>query len=460
MPSLARRFPFLLLDYAVFLAILAGGLGPGVLAVAVSVVFVSRSLVLWPPAGDAPAWLAFAIFVLAGLLTSVIGDRLLRSSRRPRQAHPATPPADAHGDTVQRALAASEARFRAAQNASLQPFTILEATRDAAGAIVDFTWVYANHAATHALGRRPGELEGRRLLHVLPEHGADLFTLYCRVVEHRTPEDKTVEYVADGISRWFRMLAVPLEDGVAAAFLDVTAEKRLGEELAARDAYKDHFLAVLAHELRQPLQAITIAARGLDDPSGDRAQVSRVLQRQVHQLSRLVSDLNDLTRIKQGRVHFEQQTFDVRDVIDAVADAFRAVLAQQEVRLIVRIPDEALPVAGDVARMQQALANLLQNAAHATPSGGTVEIAAHRRGSDIVICVRDDGAGIEPALLPRIFSLFVLKEGHDSARLGVGLALVHSIVARHHGTVEVRSEGPGRGTEFEITLRAAPVAAT
>ena len=456
MPPFARRFPFLLLNFAVFLATLAGGFGPGLLSLGLSLPFASWALVDRNASLplDALAWQALAIFVLGGALTSAIGGRLARAVRRAEYAHRALQQEKSRSEAAQRALASSEARFRAAQDASLQPFTILHATRDAAGAIADFTWVYANDAAAHALRREPADLVGNQLLAVLPAHEADLFPLYCRVVESGRPEDRTIHYEADGISCWFRTLAVPLEDGVAVAFLDVTAERRLGEELATRDAYKDHFLAVLAHELRQPLQAITVAARGLQDPSGDRTQVSRVLQRQVQQLSALVNDLNDLTRIKQGRVHFEQRPFDIRDAIDAVAEAFRAVLAQQEVRLIVRIPDQPLLVVGDVSRMQQALANLLQNAGRATPAGGTVWIEACRRGGHVAVCVRDDGAGIEPSLLPKIFSLLVQGRGAGSARLGLGLALVHSIVKRHGGTLQVKSEGAGRGAEFEVLLRA------
>ena len=222
--------------------------------------------------------------------------------------------------------------------------------------------------------------------------------------------------------------------------------------LASRDVSKDHFLSVLAHELRQPLQAITMAARALREPGSDTVQVSGVLDRQIHQLTRLVNDLNDLTRIKEGRVHFEHHAFDVREAVEAAAEAHRDVLAERQVAFAVRVPTAPLRVLGDQARLQQVFSNLLHNAAQATPAGGTVNLEACQDAQQAVIHVRDTGAGIAPDLLPEIFSLFVQDGPAGSAHTGVGLALVQSIVTRHGGTVRVKSNGPGCGAEFEVRL--------
>ena len=222
--------------------------------------------------------------------------------------------------------------------------------------------------------------------------------------------------------------------------------------LASRDVYKDRFLAVLAHELRQPLQAIGMASRALREPATNAVQISGLIDRQVQQLTRLVSDLNDLTRIKEGRVHFEQESFDVRDALDAAAESHREMLAERQVRFVVNVADVPLPVLGDPARLQQVFSNLLRNAAQATPAGGTVDVRAERDAREAVIRVRDTGIGIGSDRLPEMFSLFVQDGPADSAHLGVGLALVQSIVTRHGGRVQARSDGPGQGAEFEVRL--------
>ena len=237
-------------------------------------------------------------------------------------------------------------------------------------------------------------------------------------------------------------------DAQAARLALVESEARL----ASRDVSKDHFLAVLAHELRQPLQAIGMAATALRTPEGDPALISGVIDRQVQQLTRLVSDLNDLTRIKEGRVLFEQRAFDIRDALEAAAEAHRGVLAQRQVQFAVHVADAPLPVLGDQARLQQVFSNLLHNATHATPPGGTVDVVASRDAHHAVIRVRDTGTGIAPELLPEIFSLFVKDGPGGSAHAGIGLALVQSIVTRHGGSVQVRSEGIGLGAEFEVRL--------
>ncbi|WP_162271418.1 sensor histidine kinase [Luteitalea pratensis] len=230
--------------------------------------------------------------------------------------------------------------------------------------------------------------------------------------------------------------------------------------LASRDVYKDRFLAVLAHELRQPLQAIGMASRSLRESAANPTQISGLIDRQVQQLTRLVSDLNDLTRIKEGRLHFEQEAFDVRDALDAAAETHREMLAERRVRFLVSVAEAPLPVLGDPARLQQVFSNLLRNAAQATPAGGTVDMRAERDAHEAVIRVRDTGVGIRPERLPEMFSLFVQDGPADSAHLGVGLALVQSIVTRHGGKVQARSDGPGQGAEFEVRLPCAGAAGT
>lgn len=449
------RFPFLLFYGAVILSSLTCGFGGGLLSLAISVLLVTYALL--HPVGslvisDPATLVALGVFTAIGTITAAGAERLQRALRETEASKRHLEAEMRERQSAQAALAEVEARFRAAQDASLQPFTILEAVRDERQQIVDFRWLYANPAAERTLKTAMPYLVGRRLLEVMPGNRDTLFPLYCEVVVTGQPRDTTLHYDAEGVSGWFRNISVPLGDGVAVAFLDISAEKQLEAELASRDAYKDHFLSVLAHELRQPLQAITVASRALQDPSADRAKVAGIVERQVGQLTRLVADLNDLTRIKQGRLHFEPHPCDLRTIVEAAADGHREVLAGHGVQLRVDVPGCALGVVADATRLQQAVSNLLHNAARATPPGGSITLETARDGDDAVIRVVDTGAGIPCDLLPQIFSLFVLDDRAGAARLGVGLALVHSIVMCHGGAVHVQSDGPGTGAAFEIRL--------
>jgi signal transduction histidine kinase len=355
-----------------------------------------------------------------------------------------------------RAARAAEARFRAAQELSLHPFTILRAVRDGAGAIQDFEWTFANEAAARALKAAPAELIGSRLLERLPGNRHQLFPLYCRVVESGQGHDVEVEYQHDGIDGWFRNMAVPIGDGVAVSFAEITESKRLEHLLTERDAMKDRFLAVLAHELRQPLNAIRMAVRAGRANGTPSAQVSELLDRQVSHLSRLVEDLNDLTRISEGRFELRVERTDLRRPIQAAVETCLPLLQATGRVMTVRLADEPLWMDGDEARLRQVFSNLLSNAERATRDGGGIEVTAlpTDEGRQLEIRVRDSGQGIPPDKLPGIFALFA-QDRPDSAHVGVGLALVKHLVELHGGRVRVSSDGPGCGATFTVHLPAA-----
>jgi signal transduction histidine kinase len=356
--------------------------------------------------------------------------------------------------TKARTSRAVEARFRAAQEISLHPFTILRAVRDGAGVIQDFEWTFVNDAAGRALRTTPQELLGKRMLERFPGSRADVFPLYRRVLDSGQGAELEVEYRADGLEGWFRNMAVPLDDGVATSFVEITESKLLQRTLTDRDETKDRFLAVLAHELRQPLNAILMAVHSTEGPRAER--VTQLLDRQVTHLSRLVGDLNDLTRLAQGRLELVTSPIDIRPSIMAAVETCLPLMHATRRTLHVELPDQPLITEGDPVRLQQVFSNLLANAERATRDGGDVEVTAMAaaNGRAIQIAVRDTGSGIAPEKLPSIFALFA-QDRPDSAQLGVGLALVKNLVELHGGRVQVESQGPEQGSVFTVTLRAA-----
>jgi signal transduction histidine kinase len=241
------------------------------------------------------------------------------------------------------------------------------------------------------------------------------------------------------------------------------------DALREADRRKDEFLAVLSHELRNPLAPIVngLAIMARAEPGGAQAERAReVVARQVRQLVRLVDDLLDVTRIARGKAELRRVDADLAAIVRHVAEDHRALLDRAEVRLELTLPAQPVPAWIDPERFAQVVANLLQNAAKFTPAGGTVGVAAEVDGGRAVVRIRDDGEGIPPDLLARLFVPFVQAEAslaRTRGGLGLGLALVKGIVELHGGTVAVASGGPGCGAEFTVELpldaRRAPVRA-
>ena len=231
------------------------------------------------------------------------------------------------------------------------------------------------------------------------------------------------------------------------------------EALAETDRRKDEFLAMLAHELRNPLGAIANASYLMEqlkptDPTMDRAV--GVIRRQIQHLVRMVDDLLDVSRITRGKVELRREPLDLVEVVRHAVETSRPLAEAKEQRLGMELPAEPLPINGDVTRLEQVFSNLLRNAVKFTDPGGAIEISARRDGhGEAIVRVRDDGIGIAPDLLPRIFDLFAQGEqslDRSGAGLGIGLTLVRSLVEMHGGRVEARSDGPGMGSELEVRL--------
>jgi signal transduction histidine kinase/ActR/RegA family two-component response regulator len=237
-------------------------------------------------------------------------------------------------------------------------------------------------------------------------------------------------------------------------------------QLEDTDRRKDEFLATLSHELRNPLAPIRNSIYVLERaaPGSERAERSKaVLRRQAEHLTRLVDDLLDVTRISRGKIELQRQRVDLREIVRKAADDRRSEFDRAGVAL--RVADGAGPawVDADATRLAQVIGNLLQNAVKFTPAGGRVELAVAASGDRVELRVRDDGIGIEPGEVERMFEPFAQAEGvpgRGKGGLGLGLALVRGLVELHGGTARAHSDGPGRGSEFVVTLpRCGPEAA-
>jgi PAS domain S-box-containing protein len=246
--------------------------------------------------------------------------------------------------------------------------------------------------------------------------------------------------------------------GVFVSGHDVTERIRASEALRDEDRRKDEFLAMLGHELRNPLAAIQNAGELLTRGAGEDGVarvVGELLTRQVVQLGRLVDDLLDVSRIQQGRIALERDTFDIGAAVALALETVQPQMAAKGHNVINLPPETPLHVVGDWTRIVQVIGNVLANAAKYTEPGGTIRVSARESGGMAVVEIADNGVGIGPELLPKVFDLFVQGErSADRAQggLGIGLSLVRRLVEMHGGTVSAASEGDGRGSTFTIRL--------
>jgi signal transduction histidine kinase/ActR/RegA family two-component response regulator len=236
------------------------------------------------------------------------------------------------------------------------------------------------------------------------------------------------------------------------------AHKRSEEALRDADQRKDEFLAILAHELRNPLAPIrnSVQILRLTSPNDSAAErVAEVMDRQVNHMVRLVDDLLEVARISRGKIELRKEPVEVAAVVRSAVETSRPLIEAGGHRLALAIPPEPLTLEGDFVRLTQVVANLLNNAAKYSDPGGQIWLTVWRQGDGAAISVRDTGRGIPPDVLPRVFELFMQIDRQPSRTqggLGIGLTLVKSLVELHGGSVEAHSEGAGRGSEFVVRL--------
>ncbi len=280
------------------------------------------------------------------------------------------------------------------------------------------------------------------------------------------PEEKVSH--ADGSIHWYSTVKTPLIDddhcdkllGVAT---DITERKRAEEALRLADRRKDEFLAMLAHELRNPLAPIRNAVQFLKMQKVADPKLTRsygVIDRQVAHMAQLLDELLDMSRIMQGKIRLKVEHLELTDIVNNAVETSRPLIDSRKQELIISQTTPPQRLLGDRVRLAQVLSNLLNNAAKYTHEGGKIMLSVMRESSNAVIEVKDTGIGIAPDVLPQIFDLFSQADhtlAHSQGGLGVGLTLVRQLVEIHGGTVTAASGGIGQGSSFTVRLPALPI---
>jgi PAS domain S-box-containing protein len=331
-------------------------------------------------------------------------------------------------------------------------------------------YVYVNDAAEKAFRLPRAELYGKTDSDIFPAETADSFRANDRQALNSEAGVRVIETLehADGVLRYAVVSKFPIPglDGrptlVGGAAVDITDLKRVEEALKDADRRKDEFLAMLAHELRNPLAPISNALHALKLPGATPAvalQARGMMERQVEHMVRLVDDLLDVSRIMRGKIELRRQPVELSTVVARAVETAQPAVDAEGHQLTVSLPSEPLWLDGDLVRLAQVVGNLLHNAAKYTERGGKIGVTAGHEGDEAVLRIRDTGIGIAPRMLPLIFDMFVQAERRTrDARggLGIGLTLVRRLVEMHGGTVAAYSEGPGKGSEFEVRLPLLP----
>jgi PAS domain S-box-containing protein len=359
-------------------------------------------------------------------------------------------------------------RARAHQTQELLAAIVASSDDAIVSKTLDGTIVTWNAGAERLYGYTADEAVGRHITLVIPpeRHEEERLILQRLRKGLRIDHFETVRVTKDGRKIDVSLTVSPVLDesgnvvGASKTARDITLRKQTEAALREADRRKDEFLAILAHELRNPLAPIRNALQILrlakpGDPGGRR--VAEMMERQVDHLVRLVDDLMEVSRITRGKIDLRKERIEVAALLRSALETSRPLMEAAGHQLSVSMPAESLEVEGDPVRLTQVVANLLNNAAKYTDPGGRIWLSARRDGDAASISVRDNGAGIPPENLPRIFELF-MQVARSSERaqggLGIGLTLVKNLVELHGGSVEARSEGPGKGSEFVVRLPA------
>lgn len=277
-------------------------------------------------------------------------------------------------------------------------------------------------------------------------------------------EDERWHVRKDGSRFWALGIVSSLRDdtgklrGFAKILRDITDRKKAQEALIEENRRKDEFLAILSHELRNPLAGISnsveLLSRGLTAP-----EVIEIVARQTATLRRLVDDLLDITRITTGKVPLKRERVTVADIVERAAREANHLIEAGQQQLNIHLPGESITLDADADRLQQVLWNLLSNAAKYSPAGGKIDVRAERVGNELFLSVRDEGIGISAEMIPRVFDMFVQADrtlDRSQGGLGIGLTLAQRIVQMHGGSIHAKSAGIGNGSEFSIRMPVVP----
>jgi PAS domain S-box-containing protein len=338
----------------------------------------------------------------------------------------------------------------------------------------DFVIELVNPALCKRSGRTADDLVNKRLRDAFPELRERIFfslldEVYRTGVPYYGTEARaSVGHGPGGQPLYYNFAFTPYRgitgeiEGIFAIASDVTAQvvarqevEAMREAAEAANRSKDEFLAMLGHELRGPLSPILGALYLLKLPS-EAKRAEMIIERQIHHLARLVDDLLDVSRISRGKVDLHIETLEMAEIVAKAIEMVTPLIEERRHELTADVAD-GLKVDGDATRLSQVVSNLLTNAAKYTEPGGKIVVVAERIGDTVEIRLRDNGIGISPDALPRVFDLFVQDRAGTAADrahggLGLGLTIAKRLVESHGGTVSAKSDGPGHGSEFSIRL--------
>ena len=448
--------PILLLPLGTVLAAWYGGLGPGLLATALSVAL-ARAFFLDPADSARDQAIQIGITALQGCVISLMAHLLRRATVRAGKAR-------------SQAEAADRQRIQALENLT-DAFLAVDG---------DWRLVYANRSFFERYGcGLTREIVGRSLWEVYPKlAGTEMGERCRRAMEERTAATfETRSYLSD---RWFRVTLEPVADGgLSISGTDLTeikrteeglreakegAERRLHELQVARaeaetaNRMKDQFLATLSHELRTPVNAIIGWTQILRSGQLDAAGLHRaldVIERNARLQGQLIGDLLDVSGIISGKLRLEARPAYPAEIVEAALATVRPAAEAKEIAIERALDPGAGPVLADAGRLQQVVFNLLGNAVKFTPRGGKVEVRLEGIDGEVRLQVCDSGEGIEPALLPHVFDFFWQADASTTRRqggLGLGLGIVREIIELHGGVVSAASPGKGQGALFTVCL--------
>ena len=445
-PWLGADTPYATLLGAIAIAVWMGGWGPALAAAVFG--FVATAFVIGRPLGVLPAdeiHTALGITLYAATCALIIG--LGEAMRRTRDAY-----------------RRSQERFLRSQEAAIQGYGLLKTLHEPATGGVDFEFEYINPLGATICKSTPERIIGHPVSSVMSGAcAAGLLNSLRAVAATGEPVDIELADSSRAPPVWLRYMIVRVPDGIAVSFSDITQTKQMALELKQRaadlhraNAVKSLFLATLSHELRNPLAPIRNGLAILKDRIPEELDdIGAMMERQMSMATRLIDDLLDASRIDRGKLDLRKECVTVESVVNAAIETARPNIEAKAHDLIVRHASRTLYVDGDPTRLAQVVANLLNNAAKFTPTKGRITVSMRAKSGTAIIRVRDNGMGLASADLDSIFEMFVQLDSSKTqagAGLGLGLALARSLITLHGGELTANSAGPGKGSEFRISL--------
>lgn len=458
-PGAAGYSPYVI---AIIISAWLGGLGPGLVCTLLSVLVVD----FWHlgplqtlAAVRKPDAFSITLFALSGGMVSVLSESLHRSRRRAEAQTAALEREIAEGRRTKSELAESQADLEALFNLAGAGLHLLDPNTN--------LFLRVNDRFVELTGYSRDELS--RMTNLDVTHPDDVKSSEEALSRLKSGEIDSLRLEKrfrrkDGSQVWVHVLGTPVRDAsgvlrrLIGVVIDLTALKEAEQALWQSDRRKDEFLAMLAHELRNPLGAILHALEAWKEDEESRETLDWVRQvslRQTGQLRRLTDDLLDVGRISQGKIRLRHERLDLADILDAAVEAAQPMIVERKHLLTCAYRQNELLVEGDPVRLQQIAENLITNAAKYTDPGGRIEVHAERAGDQAVIRIRDNGLGIPQERIPEMFELFSQGErslARSEGGLGLGLTIVRKLTEMHGGIVSAKSDGPGRGSEFTVQI--------